>query len=169
MQQRTLRSEQRHQSRTGTTFKRFVRDVGAVIDTEEVIATRTAASVLCHLSRRIHAGEAKDLRAQLPQKLQELISECQLHDRHDTDKFSREELLARVAEDLNVPEDAAEHRIRGVYEVLCAHVSAGEVLQVIHALPHQMWDLWPKPVFEALEHEREAQRERARERAAEPG
>lgn len=159
MDPRSSRSEQRHQSRTGTTFKRFVRDLQAVIDTDEVIATRTAASVLCHLSRRIHAGEAKDLRAQLPQKLQEIISECTLHERHEPDKFSRGELLARVGRDLNVPEDAAEHRIRGVFEVLSAHVSAGEILQVIHALPRQMWELWPRPIFEAVEHEREDQRD----------
>ena len=149
------RRVQRHESRTSATFRDFLREVMAAIDVDdEIVATNTAATVLCLLSQRLIGEEARDLHAQLPQKVREILTQCRVHE-GSQEKFGRAEMVSSVAQDLGLPLDAAEARIRAVFKVVAAHVSEGEVKQVIHGLPRRMRDLWPVELVAAVDREDE--------------
>lgn len=160
--QQNVRRAQRHESRTTSSFKEFLRHVMAAIDVDdELIATTASATVLCLLSQRLLAGEARDLQAQLPEKVQEILSECPLHEGRPREKFGRDAFLSHVAQDLNLPPDAAEERIRGIFRVISSRVSEGEVKQAIHALPSEFWELWPESLVRAIERDDQQARVRA--------
>jgi uncharacterized protein (DUF2267 family) len=138
--------QQRHESRTGQTFMAFVRSLSAIGKFDEVFAIRAAAAVLCRLEQRLTAEEARDLEAQLPQKVQEILTEC--HRPQGTagvHKYTRDEFIAAVAADLGLEERAAEAAVRAVFTAVRAWISEGEAADVAAQLPKDLEPLWAQP------------------------
>ena len=135
---RAERSEQRR-NQTFAAFLTYLRRVGSI---SEELAERAAVAVLCALERRINPGEAKDLQAQLPAKLRELVVRCDTHSGVRPHTLDRPEFIAMVAEDLAVAPDRAEKLILSVFHALRAQVSEGEARQVEGQLPPDLRALW---------------------------
>lgn len=137
---RTERSEQRR-NQTFAAFMTYLRRVGSI---SEELAEKAAVAVLCSLERRIHPDEAKDLEAQLPAKLRDLVRRCDTHAGIRPHKIDRPEFVAMVAEELGVPADRAERLILAVFHALRAQVSEGEARQVEGQLPPDLRSLWER-------------------------
>ena len=99
-------------------------------------------AVLCALERRILPEEAKDLEAQLPAKLRELIGRCDTHAGVRRHTIDRPEFVGMVAEELGIPLGQAEHLTLAVFHALRAQVSDGEASQVEAQLPADLRELW---------------------------
>jgi uncharacterized protein (DUF2267 family) len=110
----------------------------------EEFAEKAAVLVLCEIEQRLMAAEAHDLEAQLPLKLQVLLTESEKHLR-PPERFNRSELLSRVAADLNMQPDEVEPIVRAVLLTVREQVSEGEIQDVIHQLPKEFHDLWQQP------------------------
>lgn len=136
---------QRHESRAGSTYKAFLRDLCAIGNMDEALAECAAVSVLCGLERRVFGPEAKDLDAQLPSKLRELVQRCSLHQGKPERKFGREEFFQMVADDLKKNANEVEPIIRSVILAVRAQVSEGEAEQFGNMLPHDLKELWARP------------------------
>ncbi|NOK22387.1 DUF2267 domain-containing protein [Corallococcus carmarthensis] len=141
------RRRMRHEARTSQTYKAFLkylRDVGQL--PSEQAAEDAAISVLCVLEQRLVGEEDNDLEAQLPMKLRELMVRC---DRHEAgpppQKFGRAEMLAMVAEDLDMDPDDTEPIIRAVFSAIQAQISTGESDDIGGELPPDLRDLWVHP------------------------
>lgn len=137
----------RHESRTSQSFKAFLkylRDVGQF--QSEQAAQDAAVSVLCVLEQRLFGEEGRDMEAQLPQKLRELLIRC---DRHESGppprKFGRGEMLEMVADDIGVKPESAEPIIRAVFSAIQAQISDGESDDISGELPTDIRDLWARP------------------------
>ncbi len=136
---------QRHESRTGSTYKAFLKELCKAGNWQEDFAENAAVSVLCHLEQRIMADEAKDMNAQLPFKLQELLKTCKLHEGRKVDKFGRDELYKRVADDLGLDAGKSEQIVRAVFTCVRGHLSEGEAEDVANQLPKDLEELWRRP------------------------
>lgn len=139
------RRKLRHESRVGSTYKHFLKDLCAMGGFDEALAEQAASSVLCTLSRRVHADEAKDLVAQLPLKLQELLQSCLTHGGKPEKKFGREELLRMVGDDLGKSPEEVEPLVRAVIQTVHHQISEGEVQQFGNMLPRDIAELWFHP------------------------
>jgi len=137
---------QRHESRAGSTYKAFIRDLCSIGGFSEELAECAAVSVLCGLQRRVMADEAKDLAAQLPYKLRELMEhQCPLHEGKPPEKYGREEFLRMVADELKKDVSEVEPIVRAVITAVRAQVSEGEAEEFGNMLPHDLRDLWARP------------------------
>lgn len=136
---------QRHDSRAGTTYKAFLRDLSGRGGFTEEFAESAAVSVLCTLEQRIMGQEVADMEAQLPSRLRELLQRCERHAGKPSEKFNRQEFVRRVCDDLNLPEDRAESVIRAVFTSVRNHLSEGEAEDVGGQLPSDLTDLWMRP------------------------
>jgi uncharacterized protein (DUF2267 family) len=132
----------RTESRTGTTYKAFLRELSAAGGLDEQQAERAATSVLCALEMRLIRGEADDLEAQLPRRLQDLLHRCERHEGLPPDKFGARELVDLVSADLDVGGHEAERAIRAVLDTVGRHVSPGEVAEVFLQLPPDLRSFW---------------------------
>lgn len=136
---------ERHQSRTGSTYKAFIQDVCTIGGFDEELAECASVSVLCNLEQRIRGGEAKDMEAQLPFKLQELLHGCALHEGQKPEKFGREEFLRRVSEDVKKSPEETEGIVRAVLTAVRGKISEGEAEEFGNMLPADLRDLWMRP------------------------
>jgi uncharacterized protein (DUF2267 family) len=137
---------QRHESRAGSTYKAFLKDVCAIGDfDDEALAERAAISVLCYLEQRVMGEEAKDLNAQIPSKLRELVQRCEIHEGKPRDKYGREAFFQMVAGDLKKDPSEIEPIIRAVVTAVRAQVSEGEAEDFGNMLPPDLRDLWNRP------------------------
>lgn len=157
----------RHESRTGSTYKQFLKDLEREGNLPEEIAEKAAASVLCALEQRLISDEAKQLEAQLPQRLQELLHRCERHEELLPRDIGREEFLQMVGEDLNLAVDRAEAITRAVLKVVSARVTEGEIHDVLSQLPAELRALFPAEILQRLPEARPG-RPGAPGRAAEP-
>ena len=134
------RRAQRHQSRTGSTYAAFIKDLCQAGNLDRPLAESAAVSVVGALIRRIQPTEAKDLEAQLPRRLVEFLP------RPDATpgprRFGRDELLQTVADDLGVEVAHVEPIIRAVFTTLRNHITEGEANDVEHNLPADLQALW---------------------------
>ena len=139
--------QQRHESRTNQTFKEFIRHLAARGGfKDETDAVRSAASVLVHLDHRLTDEEAKDLRAQLPMKLQEILNEAgQADTGRPVHKLHKDDFVACVAQDLDRAPEDAESIVRAVFATVRAHISEGEAEDVASQLPKDLAPLWMRP------------------------
>jgi len=140
---RRLRRRETHASQT---YAAFLRDLCRVGSMAPEFAEQAAVSVLCALEQRLIPEEARDLEAQLPIKLLNLLARCDRHRDQAPVKYTREQLLEMVAEDLNMQPDEVEPVIRAVFATLREHVSDGEVEDVVAMLPRELRDLWGRPI-----------------------
>jgi uncharacterized protein (DUF2267 family) len=111
-------------------------------------AYQALRAVLHCLRDRLPIDEAAQLGDQLPMLIRGIYFEA-WHPAGKPERIrSREEFLSCVDAHLPKaarpidPKDAA----RAVFQVLERHVSAGEVLDVVQALPEQIRALWPQAV-----------------------
>lgn len=136
------RSEKRHQSHIGSTYAAFIRHLCEVGKLEAGLAECAAVSVINALVHRIQPGEAKDLRAQLPRKLLELLPREDVSGPRRVMGKSREDFLRAVAEDLGKDVSEVEPLVRAVFQGLREHISEGEAADVESNLSKDLQDLW---------------------------
>ncbi|MGZ3460103.1 MAG: DUF2267 domain-containing protein [Archangium sp.] len=134
----------RHEARHTQTYSLFLKDLCASSGLPRERAEKALVSVLCALEQRLVKGEADDLRAQLPLKLQEALQSCNPQRERPLWKFGVDELLQMVAEDLGGDKAQAESVTRAVFATLRAHISEGEAEQVGHELPADLRALWAR-------------------------
>jgi uncharacterized protein (DUF2267 family) len=137
-EQRLLRRE----SRSSSTYKAFLKNLSDKGRMSEEIAEAAAVSVLCALEQRLVGGEASDLEAQLPLKLQNLLARCERHHGEVPAKFGREEFLAMVGEDLGMQSSEVEGVVRAVFAAVRDQISEGEADDVSAQLPKDLGALW---------------------------
>jgi uncharacterized protein (DUF2267 family) len=129
----------RHASRAGTTYARFVREVASAGGYTMGAAERYAVGTIATLEERLPIGDVFSLEAQLPSRLDQLLSMQPLIGLPTMD---REIFCRRVAQRVSVPEAMAEGLVRVVFQVLRAHISAGESRHVEAHLPDDLKALW---------------------------
>jgi uncharacterized protein (DUF2267 family) len=139
--------QQRHESRTSSTFKEFIQHLAARGGfRDETDAVRSATSVLTHLEHRLTSDEAKDLNAQLPVKLREMLEESRRAEGGQTvHKLHKDDFVACVASDLERAPEDAESIIRSVFATIRTHISEGEADDVAAQLPRDLQPLWMRP------------------------
>ena len=137
---------QRRESRANQTYMAFLKDLCRIGSMAPEFAEQAAVSVLCALEQRLIPEEAKDLEAQLPIRLLNLLTRCERHRDTAPVKYTRDQLLEMVATDLNMQPDEAEPIIRAVFATVREHVSEGEIEDVIQMLPRNFLDLWQRPI-----------------------
>lgn len=153
------RRAMRHESRTASTYKHFLHDIAEVTALAPEQAEQAAVAVVSALESRIVDGEARNLAAQLPFKLQEQLRGAPEHGREPARKLKRREFCELVASALNQDAERAEQAIRGVFEVIASWIAPAEVVKVVHGLPEDLRELWPPDVQAEVEqkHLHEAQ------------
>ncbi len=141
-----VRRAQRHEARTSQTYAAFLKHLCERGGMSPSVAEKAATSVLCAIEQRIFGEEARDLEAQLPQKLTVLLQRCERHESGPPlRKFGRAEMLNMVGEELGLNPEAVEPVIRAVLDAIRDQVSEGEVDEVMRQLPADLRDLW-RPV-----------------------
>jgi uncharacterized protein (DUF2267 family) len=136
---------QRHESRSGSTYKNFLKELCALGNMSEEQAEEASVSVLCALERRIYSDEASQLESQLPSKLRELLVRCERHEGAPPKKFGATEFFQMVADDLNTDPGNAERCARAVITAVRAQISEGEAEDVADQLPGDLAELWRRP------------------------
>jgi uncharacterized protein (DUF2267 family) len=132
---------QRREARASQTWRNFLMDLRSATALDAEAAADTAVSVLCRLEERLTDEEARDLEAQLPVKLQQMLAEAcgQVDAIH---KLNRYQFVASVALDLGIPDAKAEHLVRAVFATVRSHISEGEARDVRSQLPKDLQAVW---------------------------
>ena len=115
----------------------FIDLVHERLDAPREVAERAARATLETLGQRLPANEAEDLAAQLPPPLAEFLHQTAAQD----DEFPVDEFYLRVAELGDLQPDEAEAQTKAVLAVLDDAVSAGQITDLIAALPADYGDL----------------------------
>jgi uncharacterized protein (DUF2267 family) len=101
-------------------------------------------AVLHALRDRLTVAEAADLGAQLPMLIRGLYYEGWKPSGKPVKERRRETFLAHIAEALRGQAEVYPEGVAwAVFKVLERHVSAGEIGDVKHILPHEIVALWP--------------------------
>lgn len=139
--------EQRHESRTNSKFITFVRDLGDLGNWSEEQAVRHCAVVLAHLEQRLTGNQTRKFEAQLPLKLQEMLSVVpKSPEGKPAARLHKDDFIDAVASDLQVEGSEAESIVRTVFAGVRAWISEGEAGHVEDELPRDMKHLWAMPV-----------------------
>ncbi len=129
----------RHASRAGTTFARFVRNLAAVGNYTIPEAERRAIAVIATLEERIPIRGVLDLEAQLPSRLDELLSFVPLNGLPAMDRI---QFCKRVAARARVSFGQAEEIAGTVFAFVRSQISEGEARHVESQLPDDLRKLW---------------------------
>lgn len=135
---------QRHESRTAQTYTFFLRDLEKRAGVDRDLAERAAQSVLCLVEQRILDTEAKQLEAQLPEKVRQLLKRCAKHEGKPAKKYGLLEFLSTVADELDTTPNEAERLARAVLGTVREHITEGEAEDVIGQLPADLQALWAR-------------------------
>lgn len=99
------------------------------------------------LFERLTAGQAHDLLRALPLDVQPLLEPSYARrEGRPVRQFGRAELLDRVGEALAMPPIAAELVVSAVFQALCSALPDEEIAHVTQQLPHDLQELWRRPV-----------------------
>lgn len=115
----------------------FIQLVHERLDTSRDVAERAVRATLETLGQRLPAAEAEDLAAQLPPPLATYLHQTASQD----EEFPVDEFYERVAELGELPPEDAEDQAKAVLAVLDDAVSAGQITDLIAALPADYGDL----------------------------
>lgn len=136
---------QRHESRAGATYARFIDDLTADTGWSRDDADRYARAVVATLEERLVGGEASDLAAQLPARLRERLD---IEDVGRPDPaMTTDEFLGRVAARTDALVDEVDAIVACVFRTLRAHVTPGQARHVEVQLPDELRRLWNGPSF----------------------
>ncbi len=136
------RGAKRHSARAMQTYRAFLKRLCANGRMGEDFAERALVSVLCHLEQRLLADEARQMEAQLPQKLQSLLYVCSRSPSGPAERFTRDEYLERVGVELGMPGSEVEGVVRSVLVTVADTISEGEIEDVLRELPSEFHDLF---------------------------
>lgn len=135
-------SSERHASRAGTTFARFVRNLAATGGYSVPEAERHAIAVIATLEERLPIREVCNLEAQLPSRLDDLLAFVPLN---GLPAMDRAQFIDRVAGRARVTNTEAETIARTVFAFLRSQISEGEVRHIEGRLPESLRELWREP------------------------
>jgi uncharacterized protein (DUF2267 family) len=99
-------------------------------------------AVMCTFSRHVSGGEARHVWEALPDAVKPLLDRCMVHRGEKAERFTKDQLLIRVAEDLGVPLWHAEEITLAVLNAISSRVPAREMADVASQLPADMRELW---------------------------
>jgi uncharacterized protein (DUF2267 family) len=135
------RRERRHESHQRQSYAAFMKHLRDLSGLPPALAECAAVSVLTALERRLMPNGARNLESQLPRLLVAFLPPPE--DRGPSlHRFGKEELVASVAEDLQMPVDRAELVVRAVLRAFQDQISEGEADKVITNLPEDIQALW---------------------------
>jgi uncharacterized protein (DUF2267 family) len=101
------------------------------------------SAVMCALTERLTAGEARHVIEALPPAVASTFEVCVLHrGGQPTFKIDRAEFVARVAEHLGVTPAHAELVCSAVFNAVRAELPAEIVMAIAAQLPHGLKELW---------------------------
>lgn len=129
----------------------MLQELGEALHMEDTHAVYLSLRTVLHVLRdRLHPAEAAHLAAQLPMLVKGVYFDGWKPGAAPEKIRDRQEFLDRIEEKLSagMPDADPERITRAVFELLAAHVSEGEIDQVVGSLPEQLRDLWPKAVTE---------------------
>ncbi|MEN9798867.1 MAG: hypothetical protein RL653_2563 [Pseudomonadota bacterium] len=155
------RREQRRHGRTEQTWRKFLHEVeheaGVNLDTAE----RAAVYALEVLESRLLPDEARDLNAQLPSGLVELLPRLPRR----PERLHHDQFISRLAAKLGLEASESERLARCVFAVVSRHVAEGELEDVLRELPAELRVLWPERlVADVARHEAQDRFRAERER-----
>ncbi|WP_233610096.1 DUF2267 domain-containing protein, partial [Corallococcus sp. AB049A] len=135
------RHARRHEAHLRATYAMFLHHLCELSALPPALAESAAVSVLSALERRLMPNGARNLESQLPRMLVEFLPPPEERPRRPH-RFGREELVASVAEDLQMPVDQAELVVRAVLRAFQDQISEGEADKVASNLPADLQALW---------------------------
>lgn len=115
----------------------FIDLVSDRLGTSRDVVERAARATLETLGQRLPAEEAEDLAAQLPPPLATFLQQTAAQD----DEFPVDEFYERVAELGDLSPEEAQEQAKAVLAVLDDAVSAGQITDLMTALPADYGDL----------------------------
>lgn len=107
-----------------------------------VTAKEAVVAVLCTLSRRISAGEAEQLRSEMPPDLIAVLEPCTSHRDEQPEVFGLDDFVHRVAQHLDTTDGQAAAVARHVFAALQADYPSREADDVESQLPADLKRLW---------------------------
>jgi uncharacterized protein (DUF2267 family) len=126
-------------------YQRFIRSLSNAGLGRAERAEACAVAVLCAFERRISGGGARELNEELPWVMRDLLRRCELHPRSRPERLGREDLVARIGEDLGVDADEATRVTRIVLSTVRTLLSEKEASAVMAQLPPDVAPLWAPP------------------------
>lgn len=138
------RSEERHAQHASATYQAFLADLIRIHPMPKERAEQAAIGVLWALEQRILNDEVRNLEAQLPSRLVELLHSYPRATERPL-KFGEMELVEWVANDLRIPVLEAEQVIRAVFKAVRRKITDGEAEDVAAELPWDLALLWRHP------------------------
>lgn len=136
------RRQLRHDSRAMTTWRAFQHDLMDEGGFDSSFAEQAAVCVLSHLEEQLTGEEVRDLEAQLPSVLRELLEAGPRHSGRPERRFGRDEYLSMIAEDLRLEPERAGEVAAVVIRTVRRHLTAGECDDVEAQLPRDLAALW---------------------------
>lgn len=107
-----------------------------------VDSARALSSVMCAFSQRLSGGEARDVLLGLPRSVRPLVDDCFLRHGEHAEVFDRDDLVARVAEDLRTSLAEADYIIRVVLTAVKRMLPMKEQDDIASQLPRDLFALW---------------------------
>jgi uncharacterized protein (DUF2267 family) len=124
----------------------WLKEIAQVLGPDRHRAYNALRAVLHCLRDRLTVDEAAQLGDQLPMLVRGIYYEA-WHPAGKPEKIrTREEFLARISTHLPKARPInAEDAAGAVFQVLEKHVTAGEIQDVVQAMPQEIRTLWPRP------------------------
>lgn len=107
-----------------------------------VTPTDALSAVLCAFSRRVSGGERRDLLYGLPEDVRPLVDRCLLARGELAEVFGRDQLVARVADELATTPELAEDIIAAVFLAVKHQLPTKEIDDVASQLPLDLRGTW---------------------------
>ena len=121
-------------------FFRAITDSGDLpvgIDADEATSV-----VLCALLSRLDLEQGKQLLDTLPSSVRDAAGRCPIHGGEPGQSFGKAELLARVAEHVQLAPEAVESLVRAVFRALRAQLPPRVNATIQKQLPRDLVALW---------------------------
>jgi uncharacterized protein (DUF2267 family) len=137
------------------------RITGVTSPVVKVQAEDAIKAVVCNLSQHLSGGEARHLFDTLPRELHPMLKGCMIERGERAERFGRDQLMVRVADQLNVSLTEAERISQAVLRAISSRLPPSKISEVAAQLPMELRDLWsdrvrepavePHPIFLEVE------------------